>query len=151
MCAQPDRLETGPQATSPRRPTMAAKKSKKITRKPAPAKVRKPMTKLDQVTVGEINKCAEHVFAKIQKFDKPELKFPERSLKNAKYDKKGGFQMGRGRIERTLTVNTVKTFAQTLKLMSFSKEMVVKDDFATKREAYYVSKNWGDAKFMSQP
>ena len=28
--------------------------------------------------------------------------------------------------------------------------MVVKDDFATKREAYYVSKNWGDAKFMSQ-
>lgn len=130
---------------------MAAKKSKKITRKPAPAKVRKPMTKLDQVTVGEINKCAEHVFAKIQKFDKPELKFPERSLKNAKYDKKGGFQMGRGRIERTLTVNTVKTFAQTLKLMSFSKEMVVKDDFATKREAYYVSKNWGDAKFMSQP
>ena len=130
---------------------MAAKKSKKITRKPAPPKVRKPMTKLDQVTVGEINKCAEHVFAKIQKFDKPELKFPERSLKNAKYDKKGGFQMGRGRIERTLTVNTVKTFAQTLKLMSFSKEMVVKDDFATKREAYYVSKNWGDAKFMSQP
>ena len=132
---------------------MAAKKSKipRKTNTPAKPKARKPMTKLDRITVGEINKCAEHVFAKIQKFDKPELKFPERSLKNAKYDKKGGFQMGRGRIERTLTVNTVKTFAQTLKLMSFSKEMVVKDDFATKREAYYVSKNWGDAKFMSQP
>ena len=82
---------------------MAAKKSKKITKKPAAPKVRKPMTKLDQVTVGEINKCAEHVFSKIQKLDKPELKFPERSLKNAKYDKKGGgFQMGRGRIERKL-------------------------------------------------
>ncbi|MFT4844139.1 MAG: DNA topoisomerase-6 subunit A [Planctomycetota bacterium] len=132
---------------------MAAKKSK-IPRKnqtPAPPKVRKPMTKLDQITVGEINKCAEQVFAKITKLDKPELRFPERSLKNAKYDKKGGFQMGRGRIERTLTVNTVKTFAQTLKLMSLSKDMVVKDDFATKREAYYVSKNWGDAKFSSQP
>lgn len=132
---------------------MAAKKSK-IPRKnqtPAKPKVRKPMTKLDQITVGEINKCAEQVFGKIKKLDKPELRFPERSLKNAKYDKKGGFQMGRGRIERTLTVNTVKTFAQTLKLMSLSKDMVVKDDFATKREAYYVSKNWGDAKFSSQP
>ena len=62
---------------------------------------------------------AEHVYARIQKQGKPELKFPERSLKNARYDKKGGFQMGRNRIERTLTVNTVKTFAQTLKLMSF--------------------------------
>ena len=126
---------------------MAAKKSKipRKTTTPAKPKARKPMTKLDRITVGEINKCAETVFGKIQKRDKPDLKFPERSLKNAKYDKKGGFQMGRGRIERTLTVNTVKTFAQTLKLMSLSKDMVVKDDFATKREAYYVSKNWGDA------
>ena len=69
---------------------MAAKKSK-IPRKsttPAKPKVRKPMTKLDRITVGEINKCAEQVFGKIQKLDKPELKFPERSLKNAKYDKK---------------------------------------------------------------
>ena len=95
---------------------MAAKKTKKITKKPAKTpKQRKPMSKLDQVTVGEINKCAEHVYARIQKQGKPELKFPERSLKNARYDKKGGFQMGRNRIERTLTVNTVKTFAQTLK------------------------------------
>jgi DNA topoisomerase-6 subunit A len=59
--------------------------------------------------------------------------------------------MGRARVERTLTVNTVKGFAQTLKLMAFSKDMVEKDDFATKREAYYVSKNWGDAKFTEQP
>ena len=31
---------------------MAAKKTKKIVKKPAAPKVRKPMTKLDQVTVG---------------------------------------------------------------------------------------------------
>lgn len=133
---------------------MAAKKKKKISMtsaKPAKPKARKPMTKLDKVTIGEINKCAEHVYTRIQKLGKPELKFPERSLKNARYDKKGGFVMGRGRIERTLSVNTVKTFAQTLKLMAMSKDMVAKDDFATKREAYYVSKNWGDAKFASQP
>ena len=35
--------------------------------------------------------------------------------------------------------------------MSISKEMVENDDFATKREAYYVSKNWGECKFKDQP
>ncbi len=124
---------------------MAAKKPE--TKK----KERKPLTKLDKLTITEIQKCAETVHEKIQAQGKPELKFPERSLRNAKYDKKGGFQMGRARVERTLTVNTVKTFAQTLKLMSLSKEMVEQDDFATKRDAYYVSKNWGDAKFLEQP
>ncbi|MCA8978131.1 MAG: DNA topoisomerase IV subunit A [Planctomycetes bacterium] len=109
------------------------------------------MSRLDKVTVDQVVQCAEHVYARIQKLEKPELKFPERSLKNARYDKKGGFQMGRGRVERTLTVNSVKTFAQSLRLMSMSKTMVEEDDFATKREAYYVSKNWGEAKFASQP
>ena len=123
---------------------MAAKKNDVAKRK-------KPLADLDRVTLREIVKCADLVHTKIQKLDKPELKFPERSLRNARYDKKGGFQMGRSRVARTLTVNTVKTFAQTLKLMAFSKEMVEQDDFATKREAYYVSKNWGDAKFADQP
>ena len=53
--------------------------------------------------------------------------------------------------ERTLTVNTVKTFAQTLRMMALSKELVENDDIATKREAYYVSKNWEDARFNEQP
>jgi DNA topoisomerase-6 subunit A len=44
----------------------------------------------------------------------------------------------------------VKTFAQTLKLMALSKELVESDDIATKREAYYVSKNWEDARFLEQ-
>ncbi len=125
---------------------MAAKKNADAGR------AKKPMTEIDKVTVREIVKCAEHVHGSIQKLDKPELKFPERSLRNARYDKKHGyFQMGKSRVERTLTVNTVKGFAQTLKLMSLSKDMVEQDDFATKREAYYVSKNWGDAKFTEQP
>jgi DNA topoisomerase-6 subunit A len=59
--------------------------------------------------------------------------------------------MGRSRTERTLSVNTVKSFAQTLKMMSLSKQLVDEDDFATKREAYYVSKNWEEAKFDEQP
>ncbi|MCK5174614.1 MAG: DNA topoisomerase IV subunit A, partial [Planctomycetes bacterium] len=46
---------------------------------------------------------------------------------------------------------TVKTFAQTLKMMALAKELIDTDDMATKREAYYISKNWGKAGFSEQP
>ena len=83
---------------------------------------------------------------------KPTLKFPVRSLSNVRYDpKRGHFAMKTGCKERTLTVSTVKGFAQTLKMMALSKELVEIDDIATKREAYYVSKNWGEARFREQP
>jgi DNA topoisomerase-6 subunit A len=36
-------------------------------------------------------------------------------------------------------------------MMALSKELVETDDIATKREAYYVSKNWADARFTEQP
>ena len=51
---------------------------------------------------------------------------------------------------RTLTVNTVKSFAQTLRMMGLSKELVETNDFATKRDAYYQSKNWEEAHFDEQ-
>ena len=44
---------------------------------------------------------------------------------------------------RTLTVNTVKSFAQTLRMMALSKELVESNDFATKRDAYYQSQELG--------
>ena len=34
--------------------------------------------------------------------------------------------------------------------MALSKEMVDNNTFATKREAYYVSKNWEEARFNEQ-
>ena len=37
-----------------------------------------------------------------------------------------------------------------LRLMAASRQMVESDDFATKREAYYISKNWGDFRFDEQ-
>jgi len=78
--------------------------------------------------------------------------FPVRSLSNVRYDpRKGYFEIGRDKSTRTLTVNTAKTFAQTLKMMSLSKELVTTKDFATKRDAYYQSKNWGEAHFDEQP
>jgi DNA topoisomerase-6 subunit A len=48
-------------------------------------------------------------------------------------------------------VNTVKNFAQTLRMMGLSKDLVEGNDFATKRDAYYQSKNWEEAKFDEQP
>ena len=116
------------------------------------ARKRKPhLDTLDKKTLGLIENTAERVRAKIDRRGLPELRFPIRALSNVKYDAKVGyFQIGRSTKLRALSVNTVKNFAQTLRLMSFSKEMVENDDFATKREAYYVSKNWGECKFNEQ-
>ncbi len=84
--------------------------------------------------------------------NKPSMKFPLRSLNNVSYDPRTGYFKLKGKNkERTLTVSTVKTFAQTLKMMALAKELVETDDIATKREAYYVSKNWEEARFKEQP
>ena len=67
------------------------------------------------------------------------------------YNEKDGYFELLGKMKaRTLTATTVKTFAQTLRMMALSKALVETDDISTKREAYYVSKNWGDARFLEQ-
>jgi len=107
--------------------------------------------KKDRVTVKAIEGVAGDIARRIDKLHKPEVVFPVRSLGNVRYDlKQGYFEIGRDKSVRTLTVNTAKTFAQTLKMMSLSKQLVQTDDFATKRDAYYQSKNWGEAKFDEQ-
>jgi DNA topoisomerase-6 subunit A len=112
----------------------------------------RPLTKLDKTTIKCIIDEAKRIHSTIQGEKKPEIVFPVRSLSNVKYQKKTGyFQLGRGRKRRDLTYNSVKAFAQMLRMMAQSKEMVETDDTATKREAYYNSKNWGDAKFNDQP
>jgi DNA topoisomerase-6 subunit A len=77
---------------------------------------------------------------------------PLRSLSNVKYnDKDGYFEILGKKKERTLTVGTIKTFAQTLRMMNLSKNLIETDDIASKREAYYISKNWREAMFKQQP
>jgi len=99
----------------------------------------------------QIQKSAQAVEADILKNRKPSLQLPVRSLQNVRYDlRKGYFSLGKRRKARTLTVSTVKTFAQTLKMISTSKTLVDTDEIATKREMYYISKNWGDARFLEQ-
>ncbi len=98
-----------------------------------------------------IKKDAQQLYQEILKKRTPEMDFPKRSLSNVTYNKKQGFfEMGEGVVKRTLTVNTVKTFAQTIRMMALSHDVVKKEDMATKREAYYVSKNWGEARFSEQ-
>jgi len=110
-----------------------------------------PMRADEKRTEGCIVDTARKVHKLIRGGKKPELKSPTRSLSNVRYDQRVGyFELGRGRKLRTLTVNTVKSFAQTLKMMALSKEMIEAATFATKREAYYVSKNWEEAKFDEQ-
>ncbi len=99
----------------------------------------------------EIKSEASAIHGKIIKKQKPTMSFPLRTLGNVKYRPEHGFFELKGHKKvRTLTVNTVKTFAQTLRMMSLSKELVEEDDIATKREAYYVSKNWEEARFDEQ-
>jgi DNA topoisomerase-6 subunit A len=113
--------------------------------------IRERNQKLDAVTVSVIKDSASGVHQKILKKGKPELAFPIRSLQNVSYAQdKGYFEIGRQKKTRTLTVNTVKSFAQTLRMMGLSKELVGSNDFATKRDAYYQSKNWEEARFDEQ-
>ncbi|MEZ5974306.1 MAG: hypothetical protein R3E96_05550 [Planctomycetota bacterium] len=121
--------------------TSKAPASSSAAKKAVPA-----LSELDRKTLGVITTTADRVHKRIQDRVLPELKFPVRSLQNVNYTKSGGyFELGKSRKARALTVNTVKSFAQTLRLMALSKEMVENDNFATKREAYYISKNWSEA------
>ncbi|MCH2111590.1 MAG: DNA topoisomerase IV subunit A [Planctomycetes bacterium] len=107
--------------------------------------------KLKQTALDSIEDVAKGVYKVSKKGILPEMSMPQRNLANVSYDKKTGYFEMAGNIKtRTLDVNSVKTFAQTLRLMSLAQDMVTDDDFATKREAYYVSKNWGEAKFGEQ-
>jgi len=146
-----------------------AARKKAATKKAAPAKARKTgktsakaaskhandvaarNKSLDSVTVKAIESSASGVHQKILKKGKPELAFPIRSLQNVSYSQnRGYFEIGKQKKTRTLTVNTVKSFAQTLRMMGLSKQLVHTNDFATKRDAYYQSKNWEDARFDEQ-
>ena len=113
--------------------------------------IRRRNSALDDVTVGAIRDSAAGVHQQVNKRGKPEMAFPIRSLANVKYaEKKGYFEIGGQKKVRALTVNTVKSFAQTLRMMGLSKTLVETNDFATKRDAYYQSKNWDDARFDEQ-
>ncbi|MBI5722633.1 MAG: DNA topoisomerase IV subunit A [Planctomycetes bacterium] len=101
--------------------------------------------------VDLINGEAKEVYTRINRGQKPQMALPIRSLANVKYHPKEGFFQLHGKKKvRTLTVGTVKTFAQTLKMLAMSKELVRTERHSTKREAYYQAYNWNQAAFTCQ-
>ena len=106
---------------------------------------------LDNKTITLIESIAGQVRTSIAAGKLPDIKLPVRGLDNVTYDEaKGYFELGDARKVRSLTVTTARSFAQTLRLMATSRTMVEHNDFATKREVYYISKNWGDCRFDEQ-
>ncbi|HLC51741.1 MAG TPA: DNA topoisomerase IV subunit A [Candidatus Nanoarchaeia archaeon] len=100
----------------------------------------------------KIKEIAQGVYDKVKQKKQPQLETPIRALSNVSYDEEYGFFKLLDKVKtRTLTASTIRTFAQTLRMMGLSKQLVETNDIATKREAYYVSKNWGDARFKEQP
>ncbi len=110
------------------------------------------MAKRKSMPVGQkITNVAKDIHKKILSDMNPTMSTPIRSLSNVEYQASDGYfkMLGKSK-KRTLSVRTVKTFAQTLKMMSLSKGLIDTHDMATKREAYYISKNWGKAGFSEQ-
>jgi len=94
--------------------------------------------------VGEIHN-------KIVEGRRPSMKFPLRSLTNVRYTpKRGYFEMAGRKKERTLSFSTVKSFAQTLRMIALSKNLIETNDIATKRDIYYQTKNWDEARCDEQ-
>jgi DNA topoisomerase-6 subunit A len=108
-------------------------------------------SELDAQTIALIDSIARQIQQNVERGILPTLELPVRSLDNVKYDKaRGYFELGDAHKIRTLSVNTARPFAQTLRMMATSRSMVEHNDFATKREVYYISKNWGDCRFEEQ-
>lgn len=113
-----------------------------------------PQVVTKQTAARRIVEVAKEVHTDItKKRKKPSMKFPVRSLANVKYDaKRGHFEILNKTATRTLSYNTVKTFAQSMRLLATTKnDLLDKDDIAGKREIYYNSKSWGECRFDEQP
>ena len=112
--------------------------------------VKKTKKKANEV-IDRICAEAKGVYGRIKRKGKPQMKLPIRSLSNVRYHPRTGYLQLKGRSKiRTLTVSTVKTFAQTLKMLAMSKELIHSGRHSTKREAYYQAYNWGEAAFDAQ-
>ncbi|MBN2056094.1 DNA topoisomerase IV subunit A [bacterium] len=105
------------------------------------------------------------IHSQINNGRRPYLSIPIRSLSNVSFKpRKGYLAIGDRKAKRTLSYQTVKSFAQTVRMMAFAKQLIQTDDFASKREVYYTSKGsakksvagdrgtagWGPAGFKDQ-
>lgn len=135
--------------------------AKKKPAKKVSAEIKAPMKTIEapepvsrKVASGKISTIADGVYNDIVRRSKrPAMSFPVRSLKNVRYDtRRGHFEILGKKVTRTLSYTTVKTFAQSMRLLATTKnDLLDKDDIAGKREVYYNSKSWGECRFDEQP
>ncbi len=152
---------------------MAKKTTRKTGKKKTAKKAKRQQTPKKGVRGPELSRSpalrrlvdmAKHMHGDIQKNRRPNLVIPIRSLSNVTFaPRKGHFVLGNKKSRRTLSYQTVKPFAQSVRLMAFAKYLIQTDDFASKREVYYTSKGsskrsagdqgragWGPAAFNEQ-
>ena len=148
---------------------MAKKITKKSTRKKArkdtsSAKQKKLQPDLSRSpAMKSLIGQAQDIHGEIKSGRRPSLRVPIRSLSNVSFSlRKGFFAIGKKVSKRTLSYQTIKPFAQTVRMMAFAKHLIETDDFASKREVYYTSKGsskrgsengragWGPAAFNEQ-
>lgn len=109
-------------------------------------------TESKEDTIKKIDDLTNELLTDITSLRRPVLKIPVRSLSNVEFDEDEGYFKIKDKLKkRSFNVNTIKSFAQTLKMSALSKELIKTNDMATKRDVYYQSKNWGEAKFKAQP
>ncbi|MBM4372908.1 MAG: DNA topoisomerase IV subunit A [Deltaproteobacteria bacterium] len=97
---------------------------------------------LRRETAGErLRALAASLHGQIERGRRPTLAVPLRALSNVTFSpRKGYFVIGDRVARRTLSYQTVRSFAQTVRLMAFAKHLIDTGDFASKREVYYTSK-----------
>ena len=127
-----------------------------MTRKPKRRRAdSSPPSPSDTQVVALLEREARKIHEAALRAQKPRMHFPVRSLSNVRYVKRnkheGYFEIKGRKAERTLTVNTAKTFAQSVRTMAMLKEVVETGDIIGKREVYYNSKPWGPCRFDEQP
>jgi DNA topoisomerase-6 subunit A len=151
---------------------MAVKKpAKKIVKKQTAKKAVKKTT-AKKISTQDLSRSpamkslisqAKDIHEEIKGGRRPSLRVPVRSLSNVTFSaRKGFFAIGKKVSKRTLSYQTVKPFAQSVRMMAFAKHLINTDDFASKREVYYTSKGstkkgvdasqagWGPASFKEQ-
>src|SRR5210317_1678526 len=98
---------------SPKNQTPKSKKTAGRSTRKAPEVFTKEAAGARIVEVGK------QIYKDILKRKKPNMRFPVRSLSNVKYDtKRGHFEILGKVVTRTLSYNTVKTFAQSMRLLA---------------------------------
>ena len=134
--------------------TPAPKKSAKAAagkKAPAAAKGAARPLKAGDIS-GRIAGEADRMYQEVLDVGATSMEFPVRSLNNVEYSEDEGYLKLLGRkVERKLSYVTVKTFAQSLRMMAEAKNLIDTKDIASKREIYYVAKgDWGECKFGEQ-